>query len=530
MNALTQSIRFWETLHHLINREGMRLVHLNEREETAWIEDDRQKPYHLIRLALKNYDWSNQLQRDIEKIKERAQQVRKRLGLRQANVTNVILSAYLPVDDYERYTNEALPLTAGGKKQFRTLILPLGDLKNRLFPIATEWKLKEMPPYLPDSYIEENEQEEHILRTLKYNVKQSLQKQEEKEKGVFLFGKPYFTFLLLGIILLVFGLVEMAGSTTSTLSLIQFGAKFDPLILEGEWWRFFSAMFLHIGFLHLFMNSLALFYLGGAVERIFGTSRFIIIYFLAGFIGSVSSFVFNDNVSAGASGAIFGCFGALLYFGLIHKRLFFRTMGMNVIVILVINLAFGFLVPMVDNGAHIGGLIGGFAGSAIVGLPKQKGARSKILALLAAVTGAAILLFAGYSQDAESERIYVIYYQMARESAEAGDYETALHFLNQFEEGTQYITDDRILRDAAFLFSYTQIRTGEIDEAKEKLEQLVNDYPEFHEAQYNLALIYYEEGSYEEALERVEQALEANPGNNDYQDLKSELEDLIQSS
>lgn len=159
--------------------------------------------------------------------------------------------------------------------------------------------------------------------------------------------------------------LEYAGGSTNTLNLIQWGAKYNPLIIEGEWWRLFSAMFLHIGFFHLMMNGLALYFLGTLVERIFGSIRFFFIYMIAGLIGSLASFAFMGAVSAGASGAIFGCFGALLYFGLIHRELFFRTMGQNVIVILVINLVFGFVVQGIDMGAHLGGLAGGFLAAAL---------------------------------------------------------------------------------------------------------------------------------------------------------------------
>lgn len=112
---------------------------------------------------------------------------------------------------------------------------------------------------------------------------------------------------------------------------------------------------LHIGLLHLLMNTLALFYLGSAVERVYGNIRFLFIYLAAGFGGTLASFIFSPTLSAGASGAIFGCFGALLYFGLIYPSLFFRTMGFNILVVLGINLAFGFTIPGIDNAGHIGG-------------------------------------------------------------------------------------------------------------------------------------------------------------------------------
>ncbi|MFP3361059.1 rhomboid family intramembrane serine protease, partial [Planococcus sp. SIMBA_143] len=83
----------------------------------------------------------------------------------------------------------------------------------------------------------------------------------------------------------------------------------------------------------------------------------------------LASFAFSYNISAGASGALFGLFGALLFFGVIYKKVFFQTMGRGVLIILAINIVFGFLVPQVDYSAHLGGLAAGFIASAIIHLP-----------------------------------------------------------------------------------------------------------------------------------------------------------------
>src|SRR5690625_6084003 len=140
---------------------------------------------------------------------------------------------------------------------------------------------------------------------------------------------------------MMFFILEINGGSTDVETLIQFGAKYNPAMIDGEWWRLISSMFLHIGFFHLAMNMLALYYLGVAVERIYGSRRFLMIYFLAGIAGSLTSFAFSINVSAGASGAIFGLFGAMLFFGIIHKKVFFQTMGRNIITIVAINIKIG---------------------------------------------------------------------------------------------------------------------------------------------------------------------------------------------
>ncbi|MDP4170713.1 MAG: rhomboid family intramembrane serine protease, partial [Bacillota bacterium] len=163
-----------------------------------------------------------------------------------------------------------------------------------------------------------------------------------------------------------------------------------------EWWRFITPIFLHIGFMHLAMNSLALYYLGTTVERIYGNARFIMIYLFAGISGSIASFIFSIYLSAGASGAIFGCFGALLYFGTNYPKLFFRTMGKNVLAILLINLVFDFTASGIDNAAHLGGLAGGFLATGIVHFPKRKKPLLQILFLIFSVAIISASLYYGF--------------------------------------------------------------------------------------------------------------------------------------
>src|SRR5699024_11759336 len=190
---------------------------------------------------------------------------------------------------------------------------------------------------------------EQFVETYKQSLVKMEQDEKEEVKRVFSFGKPRLTFVLITVNVLLFMLLEGSGSSTNIEHLIEFGAKYNPAIIDGEWWRIISSMFLHIGMLHLMMNMLALYYLGTAVERIYGSWRFFIIYMLAGIGGSLASFAFTINVSAGASGAIFGLFGALLFFGLIHKKLFFQTMGKSLLFLIGFNIVFGFIVPQIDR-------------------------------------------------------------------------------------------------------------------------------------------------------------------------------------
>lgn len=146
---------------------------------------------------------------------------------------------------------------------------------------------------------------------------------------------------------------------------LAWGANFAPATQDGEWWRLGSAMFLHFGLLHLAFNMWALWDSGQWVERMYGRYRFAALYFLSGLLGNLLSLVTHTEqaVSGGASGAIFGVYGALLsYLWLMRRQIRpreFRWLFWGAIGFAVVTIVFGFLVEGIDNAAHIGGLLTG---------------------------------------------------------------------------------------------------------------------------------------------------------------------------
>ncbi len=153
--------------------------------------------------------------------------------------------------------------------------------------------------------------------------------------------------------------------TAPSIEMLQaWGANFGPLTLNGEWWRMFSSMFLHIGFVHIAFNMAALWNLGQSAEELFGTRRFINLYFISGFGGSCLSMLFNPGItSAGASGAIFGVYGALFAFFFAHRKEMgkeaFLAGSKSATAFLVLNIVLGFTFGF-DNFCHLGGLLSGF--------------------------------------------------------------------------------------------------------------------------------------------------------------------------
>jgi rhomboid protease GluP len=143
--------------------------------------------------------------------------------------------------------------------------------------------------------------------------------------------------------------------------LLQLGAKVNEAIIDGEIWRLFTAVFLHVDVFHIAFNSYALLVFGVQVESRFGRVRFPLIYLASGLGGSALSFLLSPYPSVGASGAIFGLIGVLGAYLYRYRNWLVagRSRLANIISILGYNLIYGLMVPAVDNWAHIGGLLAG---------------------------------------------------------------------------------------------------------------------------------------------------------------------------
>jgi len=200
------------------------------------------------------------------------------------------------------------------------------------------------------------------------------EQEAERERHFFyaLFNRSNpFTMIFLGVNLGVFFLMWMAGgmSTVGTDDqvLVAFGAKVNQLINERhQYWRLVTSIFIHIGYLHIFFNMYALYIIGQEIERLYGSARFVIIYLLCGIAGSYASYYFNPNsISAGASGAIFGLFGVMATFAFRYRKELPSGLASEIkrriLPVIIINLAIGFSIRIVDNAAHIGGLLTGVA-------------------------------------------------------------------------------------------------------------------------------------------------------------------------
>ncbi len=157
--------------------------------------------------------------------------------------------------------------------------------------------------------------------------------------------------------------VDIKDNDALSTVLINYGAKDNDLIVQGQYWRFVTPIFLHANLLHVGLNMLNLAVLGVFLERLVGHLRYLFIYFVTGIVSIIASFYFMpQEISVGASGAIFGLVGAYSIFVLMHRRAFPKH-GIPALLWLLfvigVNLGIGLFVPNVDNYAHIGGLLSG---------------------------------------------------------------------------------------------------------------------------------------------------------------------------
>lgn len=177
--------------------------------------------------------------------------------------------------------------------------------------------------------------------------------------------KPFLTNALITFILIMYVIEIFFNALYSDKAIIILGAKWNEGITNGEYWRFLSCTFLHGNLIHLFLNIAALHIFGKEVESIYGTFRFFLIYIFCSWGASLASYAFSPGVAIGASGAVFGIIGALIIFFFRQRE---KLSGANLrfkamYTLVIINLLFGFMLPRIDNSAHIGGLITGLCSS-----------------------------------------------------------------------------------------------------------------------------------------------------------------------
>ena len=346
--------------HYFITEKNYNPIILHGINDEIWLEN-LDSDYRVIRIVGHYIHNNEQMNFDKFKLNRIIKQIKKKTFTLNMNV----LSIYVDVGDNVSLKEEV-------EDHYKSIfVTKIKDLKNPEL-------LEVFPDIIEKTKFEEKGIDLFAKITNDINNK-NIDKGERLAK-IFTNKSSFITYTIIIICVIVFGLMYILGNgSMDEGTLLAFGANWGLLTKNGEYFRLLTCAFLHIGIVHLLFNMYALYVIGPQVESFFGKFKFILIYLLSAISASTLSLIFNDNViSAGASGAIFGLLGALLYFGYYYRVYLGNVLKSQIIPIILINLLFGFVVSGVDNAAHVGGLIGGVLTSMALGAPDKKNKADRI--------------------------------------------------------------------------------------------------------------------------------------------------------
>ena len=195
------------------------------------------------------------------------------------------------------------------------------------------------------------------------------------------------TVTLVAIQVIIYLLMTLAGGSTNPAVLLRFGALQSAALQAGEWWRLITPVFVHIGFAHLLINSITLYFIGMYIEQLFGHWRLLIIYLGSAVVGNLMSAYW---LPAG----IFGLFGAFIMLGAsFRENQALRMLSRQFLILVVLNIVTDLMVPGIDLAGHLGGFIGGFLLAYLVGAPRlgRVNVIERTLATLVLVAGILVL-------------------------------------------------------------------------------------------------------------------------------------------
>ncbi len=321
-------------------------------QNEIWLENMMEE-YKIVRIV-SNYIHNNeQLEIDINKTKQLSKAIRKKTLSLKMNVLSIFtnLGDNVDVDEYD------IPRIDLAR------VKDTEDLEKYHFIIDN------FPDIMKKTTFKEKGME--LFMKITGDLAEKNRGEAMMNEDVFAPKKPVITVSLIVINTILYFL-------TTFLGLIDNFAVNRFFVLNGEYYRLFTGMFLHANLVHLLFNMYALYIIGSQLEGFLGRYKYLAVYILSGLGGSVLSIFFSNGFSVGASGAIFGLLGSLLYFGY-HYRVYLETVVKSQIIpLILINLFIGFSFPGIDNSAHIGGLIGGVLSTMAVGI-KYKSTRFEMI-------------------------------------------------------------------------------------------------------------------------------------------------------
>ena len=338
-------------VHYFITEENYEPIVVNGVKNEIWLEN-MDAPYRIIRINSNYIHNDYQLKVDKFKIKNITKQIKKKTLTFKMKTLNILLDVNSDVKtdnekDISIYKVDSL-------KDVRK-----DDGLASIFP-----RLKTMTLKKEDNL--------NLIVNITNDINSKTEKENKEYENVFKPKKIVITNILITVNVVMYLLCIIFPDITNALILNVNAVK------SGEYYRLITNAFLHANIIHLLFNMYALYIIGNQVETFIGKWKYLAIYLISGFTCSLLSCALVSVDSLGASGAIFGLMGCLLYFGY-HYRLYLGSVLLSQIIpIILINLVIGFTTPGINNAGHIGGLVGGIFSTMAIGIGKKEDKTSRI--------------------------------------------------------------------------------------------------------------------------------------------------------
>ncbi len=356
-------------IHYFVTEENYRPIIVNGVQNEIWLEN-LESDIPLIRININYIHNEEQYKYDIRKADSIRKTIKKKTYSMKMNMLNLLVDVRDEVPDIE------------SDKNIKTIkINKINDLKKNSF----------MNEYFPNFNTKVQTKKSNMNDMFEMTDELNNKTVEEDKALAKVFRnneKPIVTMMLIFINVIVYllSLVDYNG-------ILNNFANYYLYVQNGEYYRLITSMFVHANILHLVSNMYALYVIGPIIEKYYGKGKFLLIYLGSGIIGSLFSVVLTNYASVGASGAIFGLFGALLYFGYKYRATLDGFLRSSIIPTLLVNLLLGFMIPGIDVSAHLGGLIGGLLFSYQTGVVNKEKTKDKINGLIIILILIAFLIF-----------------------------------------------------------------------------------------------------------------------------------------
>lgn len=332
-------------LHYFITERGYNPVIIRGVKDEIWLEN-LEDDYKIVRIVSCYIHNNEQFKFDIFKTKSLLKTIKKKTLSFKINALSIFVNLGDNVDISEFDNTPNIKFAN---------IHEASDLDKYRFVTSA------FPDITKDMNFKEKGLELFMKITSDINKKN--EGDAKMNEDVFRPKKPVITYALIIINVLVFILSVFNDSI-----LPMFAVNRELIVNFGQYYRLITGMFLHGSILHLLFNMYALYIIGMQLESFLGKAKYLIVYLLSGIGASMLSIFFSNSFSVGASGAIFGLMGALLYFGYHYRVYLDSVVKSQIIPLIVLNLILGFTLSGIDNWAHIGGLVSGILATMAVGV------------------------------------------------------------------------------------------------------------------------------------------------------------------